>query len=512
MTARTSLVAYVVGSYLVCGLFLADYANTYREFYPAMVALANSSSFRLIIVNTAIAFTVLLWMALQLCFFGQLNTSEETALLTSFTLYMVECVVVPLYMDQPIISFTSFFFLFTLAWRVLHKLASERVTTLSTVQMTWSSATRMPAYLCFAIICDVGLLTWLVKTRPELTEERASVHYSMMLIYMLLLSSSLRSTVQFASLFLLRGQHTLLPFVADAVTSIAESLLFVGVYAYIFYKAALPLLLLRGFVGHVLRIFEKTSGLAEFLVLARRVRNDMPDATAEDLARDVRCTICYEDMVPGGGTKRLPCGHCYHIDCLERWLEGHSTCPYCRANIMHMRGGSGATAPPAEEAEAEPAPADVMEGAVAPQTQEGAAAAATVAANDLLRTGEDAAAQQQQQQPETPDDMEKEVREAYEWYKQQLRSSSPVASVPAAAAGRPIAAFAESGSLHGTASPAADRSAAPAVTATAAPETTTQTVAQLKMRAYETYHKRLREAERELHVALQLAEEVGYEP
>ncbi|KAG5504663.1 hypothetical protein JIQ42_06504 [Leishmania sp. Namibia] len=505
MVGRRSLVAYVAVSLFACAFFLADYANTYREFYPAMVALANSSSFRLIIVNTAIAFTVLVWMALQWCFFGQLNTSEETALLTSFTLYMVECVVVPLYMEQPIISFTSFFFLFTLAWRVLHKLASERVTTLSTVPMTWTSATRMPAYLCFAIICDVGLLTWMIKTRPELTEERASMHYSMILIYILLLSSSLRSTVHFASLFILRGQHTLLPFVADAFTSIAESLLFVAAYAYIFYKSALPLLLLRGFVGHVLRIFEKTSGLAEFLVLARRVRNDMPNATAEDLARDVRCTICYEDMVPGGGTKRLPCGHCYHIDCLERWLEGHSTCPYCRANIMQMGGNNDAAAPPT--AEAEPAPADVTEGAVAAQAPEGAAEGANAVTHDSFGAGEGAVTQQQQSG--TPNDVENDIREAYERYRQQLSSSLPLASGPAAARDHLTATRAGSGNLQGTTSPTPGRADTSAAAAPAA-RVTPQTVDQLKIRAYEKYHRRLREAERELHVALQLAEEGGY--
>ncbi|CAJ1020840.1 Zinc finger, C3HC4 type (RING finger)/Ring finger domain/RING-like zinc finger [Leishmania utingensis] len=491
MVARRSVVAYVVASFLTCFLFLADYANTYREFYSAMVALANSSSFRLVIVNTAIAVTVVLWMTLQFCFFGQLNASEETALLTSFTLYMVECIVVPLYMDQPIMSATSLFFLFTLAWRGLHKLASERVTTLSTTQMTWSSATRIPAYLCFAIICDVGLLTWMIKTRPELVDEKASMHYSMILIYMLLLSSSLRSTVHFVSLLVLRGQHTLLSFVADALTSIAESLLFVGVYAYIFYNSALPLLLLRGFVGHVLRIFEKASGLAEFLVLARRVRNNMPDATAEDLARDARCTICYEDMMPGGGTKRLPCGHCYHIDCLERWLEGHSTCPYCRANIMQMRGGNDAAAPQVQEEDA------------------GAAATTDAAANDYSPTGEEAPAQQQP--TGTPENMEVEIREAYERYRQQLCSPLSAASGHADAGNHLAVIRAGTGSPRRVSSPVSDSSSTHTKSITAAP-VPSKTVDQLKIEAYEKYRKRLRESERELRVALRLAEEVGYAP
>ncbi|KAG5509163.1 hypothetical protein JKF63_06172 [Porcisia hertigi] len=504
MVSRKSVVVYVITSFLACSLFLADYANTYREFYPMMVALANSSSFRLLIVNTAIAFVVLLWMALQMCFFGELNASEETALLTSFTLYLVECILVPLYMDEPIISGTSFFFLFTLAWRVLHRLASERVTTLSTVQMTWVSATRMPAYLCFAIILDTGIVTWMIKTRPTLTGEKASLHYSIILLYMLLLSSSLRSAVHFASLFVLRGQHTLLSFVADAVASIAESMLFVGVYAYIFYKSALPLLLLRGFVEHVLKIFEKTSGLFEFLVLTRRVRNSMPDATAEDLARDGRCTICYEDMMLGGGTKRLPCGHCYHMDCLERWLEGHSTCPYCRANIMQMRSANVVAAPPAEEVE--PASAGVVDVAAPPPAPE-AAAGANAAGDGHLPAGEEEV--QQQQLIDTSDRMEYDIREAYERYRKRFLSTSLAVSDLTVARGHSAPATnAGSSGLHCTALPASLTTSTRAVVTTAEP-VSPKTVDGLKVKAYREYHKRLQEAERELQAALQLAEELG---
>lgn len=58
----------------------------------------------------------------------------------------------------------------------------------------------------------------------------------------------------------------------------------------------------------------------------RRITTNMdarfPDATAEDLARaDHTCIICREEMVVGGRTKRLPCGHVFHLHCL-RWVPG----------------------------------------------------------------------------------------------------------------------------------------------------------------------------------------------
>ncbi|KPA75045.1 hypothetical protein ABB37_08731 [Leptomonas pyrrhocoris] len=556
MVTRRAVAAYIAASFVANVLFLADYANTYRAFYPTMVALANSSAFRLMMVNTVLAAMMLLWFAMQFVFFGKLNASEETALLTSFTIYLAECIVVPLYFNLTLMSSTMVFFAFTLVWRLLHKLAAERVTTLSTVQLTLFSISRMVAYLNVVLIGDVGLLLWLFQTRPDLRNEKASLHYSLLLIYMLLVTSSLRSAVRFGSLFVLRQRHTLLPFVADVITSIAESLLFVGVYAYIFMKSTLPLLLLRGFISHALRIFEKASGLAEFLVLARRVRHDMPDATADDLARDARCTICYEDMAPGSGTKRLPCGHCYHTECLEHWLEGHSTCPYCRANIMRMPSSDAAQA--TNGADGAPAGQPAAAAAAAhEEVEENGGVPADAAATPLRHLqpqqpppeGSPTAAanvneqqQQQQQRAEDPFSIrlrrfasphttatatipepvaaETQLRAAYQRYLNRVdptrSANSPVdkaeeraeaaSSPPHRLRSPPPTAQARNASC--TTSP--PRTASPSTEAVSnTPLRTSKTVDQLKLKAYKKYHRRLREAERKLAVALKQAEEHG---
>lgn len=62
------------------------------------------------------------------------------------------------------------------------------------------------------------------------------------------------------------------------------------------------------------------------VVLSRRAIHNMntlyPDATAEELANtDNVCIICREEMSPTpGSTKKLPCGHIFHRNCLRSWL------------------------------------------------------------------------------------------------------------------------------------------------------------------------------------------------
>ncbi|CAF1872803.1 unnamed protein product [Brassica oleracea] len=46
------------------------------------------------------------------------------------------------------------------------------------------------------------------------------------------------------------------------------------------------------------------------------------------------CPICLQDAAEGEKMRRLTaCGHCFHAECIDPWLEKRSTCPQCRAQI-----------------------------------------------------------------------------------------------------------------------------------------------------------------------------------
>ena len=62
------------------------------------------------------------------------------------------------------------------------------------------------------------------------------------------------------------------------------------------------------------------------------LRTNFEDATAEDLADDDVCIVCRQVMAVGE-TKKLPCGHRIHIECLERWLGEQTTCPLCQTDL-----------------------------------------------------------------------------------------------------------------------------------------------------------------------------------
>ena len=43
------------------------------------------------------------------------------------------------------------------------------------------------------------------------------------------------------------------------------------------------------------------------------------------------CAICLMEFEGGGEeAKELGCGHCYHAECLDQWLQRSSVCPLCK--------------------------------------------------------------------------------------------------------------------------------------------------------------------------------------
>lgn len=69
------------------------------------------------------------------------------------------------------------------------------------------------------------------------------------------------------------------------------------------------------------------------------------------------CTICLETFRPGSAIKVLRCGHAFHKDCLERWLQRKPTCALCRQEVaVAPAGGAFEAVVPAGASAAEGAP------------------------------------------------------------------------------------------------------------------------------------------------------------
>ena len=76
------------------------------------------------------------------------------------------------------------------------------------------------------------------------------------------------------------------------------------------------------------------------------------------------CVICHENINEGQVLRRIKkCGHCFHIGCLDRWLENKITCPTCRADIRLNIDNNGNEVPQPEadnQSEAQTQPNNII--------------------------------------------------------------------------------------------------------------------------------------------------------
>ncbi|KAH0786684.1 40S ribosomal protein S30 [Histomonas meleagridis] len=63
--------------------------------------------------------------------------------------------------------------------------------------------------------------------------------------------------------------------------------------------------------------------------------NSQSHANSADIEHDNTCIICRLEMTEND-SKKLPCGHCLHTDCLERWTMQQMKCPICRYDLDEM--------------------------------------------------------------------------------------------------------------------------------------------------------------------------------
>lgn len=53
------------------------------------------------------------------------------------------------------------------------------------------------------------------------------------------------------------------------------------------------------------------------------------------------CPICLAEFVEGESLRVLPkCNHAFHVECIDRWLASHSSCPTCRHCLKKKKPSS----------------------------------------------------------------------------------------------------------------------------------------------------------------------------
>jgi len=437
-------------SILLTGLVVGNAWVQRQQFYPSVVYITKSNPSMAVIYLQSLVLVILTGKLMRKVFFGQLRAAEFEHLMERSWYAVTEtCLAFTVFKDDFSPKFVALFTLL-LFLKSFHWLAEERV--------DYMERSPVIGLLFHLRVLSLALLLtsldalFIQHAYTSTLTKGASVQLVFGFEYAILLTIVLNTLVKYVLHSI--DLHSENPWENKAVFVLYTELLvtLVRVLLYVLFFVimvriyTLPLFAVRP-MYLTMRAFKKAFN---DVVLSRRAIHNMdtlyPDATAEELANtDNVCIICREEMT-ASATKKLPCNHIFHRNCLRSWFQRQQTCPTCRLDVLRAAPAPGPQAQP-PQAVFHQQMAALRAQLEAMQQQRGGAAPPAVPAP--------AAA------PAVPPNLLQMMLAAQQQAQAQAAAAHPAAAQPAAqpaAAGQPTAAAAQAAEAPAAAAP---RAAAP---------------------------------------------------
>lgn len=356
------------------------------QYFGTVVHLTNTPTFAIIITNAGVWFTALMFKFATKLFFGELTLLERQKGVERFFLCLTESVLALAYLQISGYNFLQMFFC-SILLRVLHSLGKYRHETIE------HSAQPMIKQTVRLVLMMLTLFAFDLYCVYYFGNEVAQSHKNFDFSIIFLLDFSLMAVLAIGTLIRVyitqigrlggnHGEsHHATKFYVNVVLSVLSSLLHIAFFGALL-TYTIPLHLLRDLILNLSETATNCKHLMNYRRLTANIDRVLPDATKEQIDKDNKCAICYDDMLEGAHCKALPCSHVFHRECLLRWFEKQTACVYCGKDV---KGLFDANVPvgPAPQPQQQPPPQQVPQQPVQPQgvappQQERPAAAAVI--------------------------------------------------------------------------------------------------------------------------------------
>ncbi|MES1907812.1 MAG: hypothetical protein MHM6MM_000855 [Cercozoa sp. M6MM] len=328
MKAYASISAIaVLGSLLMCW-------QSEQQYFAAMRMMVTEKLYFVSLVNFACVAVVALVKGVVAFFLGELRLIETEKARDSAVVKMVDVMLALAILNLSLSVYTFASCVFLLGMRYLFVVSRERLDRVGREDsQSLLLCARALAFAVLLLFCNVIVV--LNADSGSLVSLSNYVTFECAIIVV----EQVASLAHFFVLFVdtRRYNHRWsrrpqLQFFVDICAHSCSLLLYAAFFVVLSMTTRTPLFLLREVLAAIGKVLARVSQYVSYRRLMRNIDSALPDATPEQLeqAHGI-CIICRDDMDHG---KTLPCGHIMHLDpCLRTWLEQHSRCPVCRADI-----------------------------------------------------------------------------------------------------------------------------------------------------------------------------------
>nr|CAG4651715.1 EOG090X03TK [Triops cancriformis] len=348
-----------LGSLAMTAMVVGNAFYQKEQFYPSVVHITKSNPSMMVVYFQALIVVILLGKLMKKVFFGQLRAAEVEHLIDRSWYAVTEtCLAFTVFKDD---FSTKFVALFTvlLFLKAFHWLLEDRVDFMErSPVITWLFHLRATSLLLLLGALDAHFISLAYhSTLAHGASVQLVFGFEYSILVTMLLAVGLKyilHAIDLASdspwenkaVYLLYSE--LIVGLVKVVLYVMFLLIMIRVYTFPLFAIRPMYLAIRSFKKALLDVVQSRRAIHHMNTL-------YPDATSEELAAvDNVCIICREEMV--AGSKKLPCNHIFHTNCLRSWFQRQQTCPTCRLDVLRPPATPTSQAQPPRSPPAQPQP------------------------------------------------------------------------------------------------------------------------------------------------------------
>ncbi|KAF0726824.1 hypothetical protein AaE_009565, partial [Aphanomyces astaci] len=311
---------------LLAGAGLVGYTYyTRQQFYPTVIYLVTSKVSVMVLCNVAFVMTVLFGQVFKRIFLGTLRDAELEMLYDHARFAIAEtCFTLSVFREEMSLRvlglFTILLFLKTFhwlcQWRGEHIEQSEVVSRITHVRLV----------LLMALLAAVDMV-FVVVSGLQVAERGPSVlvlfGFEFLILFVTLVAVFLRYILHLIDARV-EGTWTnkfTYVFYLELVTEIVKLIVYLIFFMIIFTYYGMPLHLLRDLWMSIQNLQRRIVTYFRYRRITANMNERFPSPTEDEMNETDRiCIICREEMTLDS-SKKLPCSHIFHLNCLRMWLQ-----------------------------------------------------------------------------------------------------------------------------------------------------------------------------------------------
>ncbi|CDR94480.1 zinc finger, C3HC4 type domain containing protein, putative [Babesia bigemina] len=333
---------YVVVSHLLMACSIGHASLQTSGFYEIVMYYVNNKTCLAILYNYVFMMFTFFCHLPVYAFLGHLTALEYEQLHETARNYLMDAVLFLLLSkprlngrELPVTMLTKYLVLLV-ALKCFHILLYVRLSNVFQMDIpSYFSMLRLAAFIYVLSMVDCRLLCMLWRDLNWKNTFTIWVVFELVAMMLVCTFSFMRYVVNMLDFFYESGlkNKTTLLFYLELMHDVMSLLCFT-IFVLVFYihnPNHMPAYMLIDILNVLKNLSDRISMLMHYRKVVKSLESRYPKPTEEEKERDGSCIICRDDF--DDDSRKIECGHVFHMSCLKSWLFQHSTCPTCRAPI-----------------------------------------------------------------------------------------------------------------------------------------------------------------------------------